>query len=134
MTASDNRTEPRRKVCIQAFAADVNDTFDVKCIIRDVSKAGCMIVTTNVQDLPDLIQLIPEGFDKPLAGKVVWRGEKFAGISFISSNDDELLSEVREYFLGVIALMKDDAILDLAGFVRPLGYSDRLARHNPRAK
>jgi len=134
MSARDNRSESRKKVCIQAFAADVNDTFDVKCIIRDVSSAGCMIVTSNINELPDLIQLVPEGFDKPLAGRIVWRGEKFAGISFISSNDDGIMGEVREYFLGVVAGMKDDAVMELPGFISPLSYSDRLARHKPRAK
>lgn len=134
MTSSDKRSEPRRKVCVQAFAADVNDTFDLKCIIRDVSMGGCMIVTSSVNELPDLIQLIPEGFDKPLAGKIVWRGEKFAGVSFISSNDDAVQSEVRDYFLDVVSNTDESKPLNVTGFVRPLSYSDRMARHDPRAK
>lgn len=57
---------------MQAFASDITDTFDVKCIIRDLSPQGCMIVSSQLQELPDLIQLIPEGFDQPLNGSIVW--------------------------------------------------------------
>lgn len=134
MTLSDQRSEKRKKVSLQAFAADVNDTFDIKCIIRDVSMGGCMVVTSNVHELPDHIQLIPEGFDKPLAAKVVWRGDKMAGISFISLSDEAVQSEVRDYFLNVISNMDDAAQANVAGFVRPLSYSDRLARHKPKVK
>lgn len=134
MSPIDNRSEPRKRVCLQAFASDVNDTFDVKFIIRDVSKGGCMIVSSQVHELPDLIQLVPEGFDKPLAGKIVWRGDKFAGICFMASNDEAILKEVREYFLGVMSDLDDDEVLNLNGFVRPLGYHDRLARTAPRPR
>lgn len=134
MTRPDKRSEERHRVCMQAFAADVNDTFDVKCIIRDVSISGCMVVTSAVHELPDLIQLIPEGFDKPLAGRVVWRGEKMAGVSFISFHDDDVQCEVRDYFLDVISNMDDAEQTSVAGFVRPLSYSDRLARQGTRTK
>lgn len=136
MSSSDKRAESRRKVCIQAFAADVKDTFDIKCIIRDVSHSGCMIVTSNIHELPELVQIIPEGFDKPLAGKIVWRGEKLAGVSFISSNNEELLREVREYFLGIASDVKDGSAKnkDITGLISPLSYSDRLARRKPKMK
>lgn len=131
MSMSDQRSDPRKNVCVQAFAADVNDTFDVKCIIRNVSKGGCMIVTSNVHELPDLIHIVPQGFDKPLAGKIVWRGEKLAGVSFVSSNDEAILAEVKDYFVNVLAASEDGCADGIEGLVRPQGYADRLARHRP---
>ena len=89
MKPNDNRSEERTKACVQAFASDLKDSFDIKCIIRDVSKSGCMIVSSQLQELPDLIQLVPEGFSHPLNGMIVWRKDKMAGISFLSANNDE---------------------------------------------
>lgn len=133
MSTRDKRTHPRKKVCVQAFAADAEDTFDVKCMIRDASQGGCMIVSSNISELPEYIQLIPEGFDTPLEGKIVWRGEKFAGISFISSNAKKTVREVEEFFVNV-KNSDEKGVLELNGFVRPLGYSDRLARYRSKMK
>jgi len=134
MGISDQRTDPRKKVCLQAFAADVNDTFDVKCIIRNVSKGGCMIVSSCVHELPDLVHIVPQGFDKPLAGKIVWRGEKLAGVSFVSTNDEAVLTEVKDYFVNMVAASEDGYADGIEGLVRPRGYADRLARFGARNK
>lgn len=119
---------------MQAFASDITDTFDVKCIIRDLSPKGCMIVTSQLQELPDLIQLIPEGFDQPLNGSIVWRKDKQAGISFLSPSSDEAFDRMNQYYLTAELEADDDEPLILECVARPLGYSDRLAKYNPRAK
>lgn len=135
MASSDNRSEERTKACVQAFASDFKDSFDIKCIIRDVSSSGCMIVSSQIHELPDLIQLIPEGFDHPLNGLVVWRKNKQAGISFMSANSDETCDRLNQYyFSAMLESDDDDEPLQLDCLVRPLGYADRLAKFNPRAK
>lgn len=134
MGMSDQRSAPRKTVCLQAFAADVNDTFEVKCVIRNMSQGGCMIVSSCVHELPDLVHIVPQGFDKPLAGKIVWRGEKLAGVSFVSSNDEAVLAQVKDYFINVVASSIDGYSDGIEGLVRPQGYADRLARYGARKK
>lgn len=83
----ERRKEPRKKALIHAFVSDFNDAVDLKCVIRDISKGGCRIASSYVQDLPRLIQIVPEGFDKPMTGKIVWRTSKFAGVQFLSPGE-----------------------------------------------
>lgn len=134
MTSFDNRDEDRKKACMQAFASDITDTFDIKCIIRDVSESGCMIVSSQLQELPDLIQLVPEGFDQPLNGRVVWRKDKMAGISFLSPNSDEAIDRMNHLSLSAALDADDDEPILLECVARPLGYADRLSKYNSRAK
>ncbi len=68
---------------IPAFASDVEDTLGIKCTIREVSRGGCRLVSTQLDDLPNIIHIVPEGFEKPLLGKIVWRDKKLAGVKFI---------------------------------------------------
>lgn len=132
MDGFDNRTEPRKKVCIQAFASDLNDTFDIKCIIRDVSKSGCMIVSSNLRELPDLVQLVPEGFERPMNAKIAWRKGKMAGLSFLADDDEDVATRAREFFHHKVKDLDEDEALNLKAFLRPLGYADRLARLDSR--
>jgi len=134
MSSSDNRSEERKKTCVQAFASDLKNSFDIKCIIRDVSNGGCMIVSSQLHELPDLIQLIPEGFSHPLSGKVVWRKDKMAGISFMSEDSGEIVDRLNEYYSAAFLKADGDEPILLECLARPLGYSDRLAKYNPRAK
>lgn len=133
MNAFDNRSEPRKKVCLQAFASGLTDPFDVKCIIRDVSKGGCMIVTSQIGELPELIQLAPEGFDRPLNGRIVWRSDKTGGVSFLPSDDKAAFEQIKSFMLDALADHGDEP-LELKAFVRPLGYAERLAKFNGRAR
>lgn len=93
-----------------------------------------MIVTSQLHELPDLIQLIPEGFSHPLSGKVVWRKEKMAGISFLSEDSGEVFDRLNEYYMEALKKSDDGEPLLLECLARPLGYSDRLAKYNPRSK
>ena len=87
MLPLDNRKESRKEVLIAAFASDLEDRFSVKCMIREVSRGGCRIVSTEIDDLPEIVQVFPEGFDKPLLGRIVWRDKKVAGIEFIDRQE-----------------------------------------------
>lgn len=79
------RAERRIKSTLHAFATDIEGKYDVKCAIRDVSKKGCRIVTNALADLPEFIYLMPEGFEKPILGRIVWRSNNMAGVEFMSS-------------------------------------------------
>lgn len=83
----DRRQEPRKKVVLHAFVSDRAGDTDVKCIIRDISKNGCRIASTLIDSLPRVVQIVPEGFDKPITGKIIWRDSKVAGIQFISETE-----------------------------------------------
>lgn len=134
MKTKENRTENRKKSCVQAFATDLIDSIDVKCIIRDVSNNGCMIVSSDVEGLPDLIQLFPEGFDNPLNGKIVWRRDKMAGVAFLSEDSSEIHNRLNEYYMDIFIKSDADEPVLLECLARPLGYSDRLAKYNARAR
>ncbi len=130
----DNRAERRKKSCMQAFASDANDSFEIKCIIRDVSPGGCMIVSSHLHELPDRIQLVPEGFKEPLLGQIVWRKGKTAGVSFIETSLNPDLDEMHQRLDSPDAVEDDDDVLTLEAFAKPAGYSDRLSRYKPQAK
>ena len=87
MHTLNRRAEPRKKTLIHAFASDLGDKYDVKCVIRDVSRNGCRIVSSHIDDLPDTIKIVPEGFAKPVIGKIVWKNEKMAGIRFLDGEE-----------------------------------------------
>jgi signal transduction histidine kinase len=83
----ERRSEPRKKALIHAFVSDREDVVDLKCIIRDISKGGCRIATSYIQDLPRIIEIVPEGFDRPITGKIIWRNTKVAGVKFLSTEE-----------------------------------------------
>ena len=85
----ERRKEPRKRVLMHAFVSDREDIVDLKCMIRDISKGGCRIASSYIQDLPRIIDILPEGFDKPLTGRIVWRNSKMAGVQFLSAAESE---------------------------------------------
>ena len=93
-----------------------------------------MIVSSQLHELPDLIQLIPEGFNHPLSGKVAWRKPKMAGIEFLPEDNGTILELLNQYYIDAFRNSDDDEPILLECVARPLGYSDRLAKYNPRAK
>jgi hypothetical protein len=131
MNSSDNRCEQQKKTCVQAFASDIDDTMDIKCIIRDLSNRGCMIVASYIHELPEMIQLMPENFKQPLTGKIVWRKDKFAGVSFLSPASDAVLASMQDP-MGDGDDDEEPMLLEAAA--GPLSYNKRLARYQPRVK
>ena len=97
LNQQEERGKRRIKTAIHAFASDIDNKYGVKCVIREVSGGGCKIVTNCMDDLPDIIHVIPEGFESPILGKIVWRDKNIAGVQFLMDMDDEslLLNQIR---------------------------------------
>lgn len=114
MHTLDRRISPRKKMLIHAFASDLADRYDVKCVVRDVSRDGCQIVSSHLDDLPDRIKLVPIGFDRPIYGAIAWRDGKVAGVRFIQNAS-----------AGVSVTATAEA---------PLDYFSRLERSAPRPR
>ncbi len=139
MSSSDDRFKARKKSCIQAFASDLDNTFEIKCIIRDISTSGCKIVTSQVMELPEFILLVLEDFKQPLSCKIVWRKDKFAEVAFLSKTGHEFMFD--DYWNCDEFIVDDhwnceeeDEPMLLGGMVRPLSYSERLANSKRRTK
>ena len=126
----DRRLEARRKVCAQAFASDLGDAIDTKCVIQNVSKTGCKIVSSQIQDLPELIQLTVEGINQPMRGIIIWRREKIAGVCFEHACSDKIRSSI-ETLYNSLQEDEDDSVLTLGCEDEWLSYSARLKNYNP---
>ena len=128
--ATYKRVEKRQKVFAQAFASDLGDAIDIKCVIRDVSKTGCKIVSSQIWDLPELIQLIAEGIDQPTRGKIVWRRGKTAGMCFEHACSDKIRSSIETLY---VSLREDEesGVILLRSEDKWLSYSARLKKYNP---
>ena len=126
----DRRLERRQKVTVQAFASDLGDAVDTKCVIRDVSQTGCKIVSSQIQYLPELFQLIVEGIDQPIRGKIVWRRGKMAGVCFEHACSDEIRYSIETLYN---SLREDEEcdVLILGCGDECLSYSARLKKYDP---
>ena len=124
------RVEKRQKVCVQAFASDLGDAIDIKCVILDVSKIGCKIVSSQIQDLPELIQLTVEGIDQPMRGIIVWRRGKRACMCFEHACGDKIRSSIETLYN---SLREDEEcnVLILGCEDQWLSNSARLKKYNP---
>lgn len=60
-------------------------------MIRDVSPGGCRLVTNSMDDLPEIIHLLPEGFEQPFLGRIIWRNKNICGVQFLSAMPDDCL-------------------------------------------
>ncbi len=92
----DRRKEKRKSTLIPASACGYKANFDVKCVIRDVSRSGCRLVSTEIGDLPEIIHVMPEGFKNPLLGKIEWRNKKMAGVRFIDEAERRELERLKQ--------------------------------------
>lgn len=128
MVKDPNRSEERKPACIHAFASDLGDTLVVKCVIRDVSAKGCRVVSSRVTELPEVIQLIPEGLEAPIRGVIAWRRSNMAGVCFEHGCDDEVRSRIKELHASVIEEAGDD-VLKLGQTHEPLSYAERMKNY-----
>ena len=131
MAQSDRRNEKRKKSVLQGFVANLDDTMQVKCTIRDVSRDGCKIISSQIHLLPDDILLIPEGFEKPIASKIIWRQERMAGLVFEHASESTANSHIDELNARAAQESEIDEILDLDGAHQPAGYAERLRNYSP---
>ena len=133
MVRSERRSDQRKKACVQVFVSDLGNLFDVKCVVRDVNQRGCKIVSTRLNDLPELIQLIPDGFDKIIHGKIVWRDQNMAGVRFERASSDVVRAAIKALCNSHQKGQQDDILL-LERIKEPLGYADRLKKYRPLDK
>ncbi len=76
------RSEDRIMASSRATVSGMDGGPGVRCAIRDASSNGCMLVSSRVQELPDTVQVVVEGIEQPIDGKVVWRSRRMAGVQF----------------------------------------------------
>lgn len=127
----ENRAQRRIKTCVQAFASDLTERFDFKVMIRDISPGGCLLISSRIDELPAIFNLTPEGFDKPMRGKVAWRKRNMAGVQILPENDPEVKAAIEQ--LLVKAMESDDfgsnnTVLLLTGTKAPPDYNARLSK------
>ena len=146
MASRNQRLEDRKACFVHAFASDLDETLDIKCIIRDISAKGCRIISSQIHELPDEIHLTPEDFDRPLRGKIVWRRKKAAGVMLLgTSEQDDVQQKIDAIFAdcstdfddfdGVVDVDDDDdEILLLTLTEKPPTFSERLKRFIPRRR
>ena len=84
----EKRAAVRHKALIPAFASDLDETFQMRCLIRNVSENGCQLVASRVYEIPEEFHLTPQGFGLPLHGQVMWRDRKTVGVR-LSRNDPQ---------------------------------------------
>ena len=129
MGLRENRIEHRKRVLIPAFVSDTKDSYDVACLIRDMSKTGCQLVGEQIVDLPDVVHVVPEGFDAPMVGRIAWRQDKSVGVSFVHE-DDWLLLDLS--ILPAEPSASDHSPDTNVTADAPLGYASRLERMQAR--
>ena len=127
-----NRCEARKTVSIHAFITDLAGQFEIKCVLRDVSRNGCRIVSSRVHDLPDVVLVIPEGFAAPMRGMVVWKRSNLAGVCFEHGCTPEQRTVIAST---QTALQSEDRDAGTESYkARPvLSYSDRLEKFRTAA-
>lgn len=113
------RRSERKPSQIRAFISDIQDLFEFKCVVSDISKHGCRIVTPEIDRIPDLVFIAPKGFDAPICGKIVWRKEKTGGVKLLSPSE---LNHLCEF----LKPAKDEGNPDKP--LRRGSYAERLAK------
>ena len=82
MSDINGRSEDRKNVVISASVQSIDGVSITPCVIRDASKNGCQIVTSQVNDLPDTICIKIPGLKSPMKGEIIWRTKNRAGVKF----------------------------------------------------
>ena len=89
------RQEPHETALVGALVSDRADSIDMKCAIREFSMGACHISSSNIDDLPHVVRILPEGLEAPLTGKIIWRNRNFAGVRFISEAEAVQLERIK---------------------------------------
>ncbi|MEC9367813.1 MAG: hypothetical protein VX871_03895 [Pseudomonadota bacterium] len=133
MTVVEKPAGQPQRACLHAFASDIAESFDLKCVIRDISYNGCTIVSSRVSDLPQVIHLTPQGFRKPLRGKIVARDGRIAAVRFVGESDPVVQMAVQEMLESAAEEYDDfddcEEVLLLTNLQEPLDYNSRLERY-----
>ena len=125
MSKIDKRSEVRHRALIPAFASDLDETFQLRCLIRDVSNSGCQLVASKIYNVPDVFHLTPDGFSTPICGRVMWQDRKLIGVQLIL--DEQEAATNMPLLASNQLVSSDDGILVLGEENhRPLSYDERL--------
>lgn len=79
-TSSDKRREERFKVSIPVAISNRDGSELVRCTVNEASKSGCRIEVGNIDNLDDDIHVQMRKMDFPIDGRIMWRGDKCAGV------------------------------------------------------
>ena len=125
MSKQDKRSEVRHRALIPAFASDVDETFQLRCLIRDVSETGCQLVANKFYEIPEVFHLTPDGISMPVCGRVKWQDRKMIGVQL--QLDQSQVTSGMSLLASEKLISSDDGVLLLGEELqRPLTYHERL--------
>jgi len=81
-TTDEKRSNDRKRVLIPAKVYNLDGSILSKCVVRDASKGGCMIVSSFANEWPDVILVEVVHFKGMRKAKIIWRDSKAAGVKF----------------------------------------------------
>lgn len=84
----ERRVERRRSVFLQADVSTLDGLRIGNCSIRDTSRSGCKIISSEIDHLPDELVLSIRGLGETFVGRVTWRETDMAGIEFLNDVQD----------------------------------------------
>ncbi|WP_428408376.1 PilZ domain-containing protein [Hyphococcus sp.] len=75
------RTSARRHVFKFGLVLTIFEP-DIKCIVKNISADGAMIVLEGAIALPERFRLVIDGYSAPAPVRLVWQEENQAGLAF----------------------------------------------------
>ena len=75
----------RQNVAFWAKASEMDGYPIIRCMIREVSREGCEIVSSRVGELPEEFSLEIDRLAKPFRCRIAWRSPWAAGVRFLGS-------------------------------------------------
>ena len=78
----NRRLEPRKTIVMTTTVSGVDGQPRITCAIRDANGRGCKLISTRVDELPKTIQMVVNGVERPIRGRIVWRNRRMAGVRF----------------------------------------------------
>lgn len=124
----ERRSEKRTRTCLHAFASDLDEKIEVKCVVRDISRSGCKLVSRDIQGLPSQIRITAEGFAYPICGQIVWRKDNMVGVSFTEANTQVAPSGIEVMVTGFDVDETDNEILLIQEKERPPSFWSRMQK------
>ena len=97
MNATERRSENRKKVAIAVTVSGLTGYPRMRCAIRDASSEGCRLIATNVEELPETINIAVEGVVQPICGTVIWKHHRMVGVKFEWPDQTRELQEAEEF-------------------------------------
>lgn len=82
MDEPEKRAHERFKVFLNAIVMLDDHPVGVWCSVHDASAGGCLLISSQVFDFPDTVELVIESIDQPIFAKIAWRSGMTAGLQF----------------------------------------------------